>query len=231
MAVYDPSTPPERQVQSWACSIRAATWILRSLGVNVTAAQLQEEMVPGYVTPELGLLDGRGAGLADIVRHPLPPETPVEVLWAPSWDDVVARAGRGPIGIGSGSLYHWLNVAATIDAATLSAPNPAPNYPPDSPLHDTLTRAQFDQYAPWALVFVQAAPAPPVVVPPAAPSYSVGSGILDAMTANGDGPASDEMFFGEPGRGWSEAYSLIGRRYTWVASLGRCFVNEGWTAR
>lgn len=239
MAVYNPDTPPERQVSDWACSIRATRWILESLGIHVDVGALQGEMVPTYVTPELGLLDGRGIGLAEVLRRHLPPETPVEVLWAPSWDDVVARAGQGPIGVGSGSLYHWLNVARVLDATTLDAPNPAPNYPPGAPLLDRLTRAQFDQYAPWALVFVQVAtsddPAPPVVVePPApapeppAPGFRVGSGILSMMAMRGESPASDEVYFGEGSHGWSEAFSTLGRRYTYLASSGKIIVDEGW---
>lgn len=197
---------------------------------------LQGEMVPGYVTPDLGLLDGRGVGLAEIVRRHLPPETPVEVLWAPSWDDVVARAGRGPIGIGSGALYHWLNVARVLSPGVLDAPNPAPNYPPGAPLHDNLTRAEFDQYAPWALVFVDATPAvapdpvPVVPPPPAEAAFNVGTGILAAMTKNGEAPATDEVAFGNPGRGWAMAMSNIGRSYTYIMSTGQIVVIEGWGA-
>jgi hypothetical protein len=226
--VYNPDTPPERQIQSWACSIRATAWILRSLGIDVTAAQLQDEMVPNYVTPDLGLLDGRGAGLADIVRHHLPPETPVEVLWAPSWDDVIARAGQGPIGLGSGSLYHWLNVARGLTPDVLDAPNPAPNYPPGGPLLDRLTRSQFDTYAPWALVFVRVTPAPDPSPPPQPPGWVVGSGLMEAMQRGGETPCSDEIHLGEPGRGCAIVGSTIGRLWIWWDSIGLAVSIEGW---
>jgi hypothetical protein len=180
--VYDPTTPPERQIQSWACSIRTLTWMLKSLGVNIDAGTLQEEMVPTYVTPDVGLLDGRGNGLAAVARNHLPPAVTVSVFWAPSWDDLLERAGRGPIGIGSGALYHWLDVAAPIDANTVRTANPAPNYPPGAPLGDTLTRDQFNQYAPWALVMAEAGAAPvPTPTPP--PSvWTVPSGVFAGMT-------------------------------------------------
>jgi hypothetical protein len=230
MVTYNPDTPPERQVQSWACSIRATRWILESLGIHVDVSALQSEMVPTYVTPKDGLLDGRGIGLAEVLRRHLPPETPVEVLWTPSWDDVVARAGRGPIGVGSGSLYHWLNIARVLSPGVLDAPNPAPNYPPGAPLHDNLTRAEFDKYAPWALVFVQvvpvAKPAPPAPTPQ--PGFIVGEGLLAAMTRRGEVPATSEVYFGEGSRGWSEAFSSLGRRYTYLASSGKVIVSEGW---
>jgi hypothetical protein len=231
MLTYNLYTPPERQVQDWACSIRATRWILESLGIHVDVGALQSEMVPTYVTPKDGLLDGRGIGLAEVLRRHLPPETPVEVLWAPSWDDVIARAGRGPIGIGSGSLYHWLNVARVLSPGVLDAPNPAPNYPPGAPLHDNLTRAEFDKYAPWALVFVQVAPTVDPAPPAPAPEprgYVVGSGLLNAMTKVGESPASDEVHHGESGRGYAEAFSTLGRRWTWVDSLGIVVVYEGW---
>lgn len=229
---YNLYTPPERQIHSWACSIRTATWMLKSVGVQIDAGAMQDEMVPTYVTPDLGLLDGRGIGLAEVLRRHLPPETPVEVLWAPSWDDVVARAGRGPIGIGSGSLYHWLNVARLLSPGVLDAPNPAPNYPPGAPLHDNLTRAEFDQYAPWALVFVQVVPvvAPPVPQPEPIPEpgFVVGPGLLAAMTRRGEIPATSEVYFGPARQGWSEAFSSLGRRYTYLASSGKVIVSEGW---
>jgi hypothetical protein len=185
--IYNPDTPPERQVQKWACSIRTATWMLKSLGVRIDAGTLQGEMVPRYVTPDDGLLDGHGNGLADVLRAHLPAETRVEVLWAPSWGDVVARAGRGPIALGSGSLYHWLNVARLLSPGVLDAPNPAPNYPPGEPLHDDLTRAEFDKWAPWALVFIEVLP---VVAPVPAedPSLTIVAlrGRVAALTAERD---------------------------------------------
>lgn len=238
---YNPDTPPERQIQDFACSIRAATWMLKSVGVQIDAGQMQTEMVPTYVTPEVGLLDGRGIGLAEVIRRHLPPETPVEVLWAPSWDDVVARAGRGPIGVGSGSLYHWLNVARVLSPGVLDAPNPAPNYPPGAPLHDSLTRAEFDQYAPWALVFVQvtmaddpapAPPAPPAPAPePPAPTpvgFSVGPGVLAEMARRGDEPITSEVYHKDDNgiTQYSETLGKSGSRYAWTPSTGRIYVTH-----
>jgi hypothetical protein len=168
---YNADAPPERQVQSWTCSIRTTAWMLDTLGLGVEIGALQDEMSPAYVTPQLGLLDGHGHGLAAVLKAHLPPGTPVEVLWAPTWDDLAARAGRGPCGIGSGGLYHWLGVARQLDEQTMRTANPAPNYPPASPLGDRLTRAQFDQWSPWALVFVpvvaaESAPTAPPAPPP-----------------------------------------------------------------
>jgi hypothetical protein len=232
MITYNPDTPPERQISSWACSIRTATWMLKSVGVQIDAGQMQDEMVPTYVTPDLGLLDGRGIGLAEVLRRHLPPETPVEVLWAPSWDDVVARAGRGPIGIGAGRpLYHWLNVARVLSPGVLDAPNPAPNYPPGAPLHDNLTRAEFDKYAPWALVFVQVAPVAKPVPPaptPVPPSFRVGPGVLAEMARRGDEPITSEVYFKDDA-GVTQYSATIGRSgstYQWAPSTGLVYVTH-----
>jgi hypothetical protein len=97
-----------------------------------------------------------------------------------------------------------------------------------------MSRQQFDALGPFSMVVVTwQDPAPPVVVKPPAPApapagFVVGDGILKAMTKNGETPASNEEQ--SPGGGWSEAYSSIGRRYTWVPSLGKVFVTEGWHA-
>jgi lysozyme len=53
--------------------------------------------------------------------------------------------------------------------------------------------------------------------PPIPSGYSVGEGILTAMTAHGDVPATDEVF----SQGFSEAFAQSGARYVWVGSLGR----------
>lgn len=56
------------------------------------------------------------------------------------------------------------------------------------------------------------------------PTYSVGPGILAAMAANGDDPATDELFFKHGERdAWSEAYGQSGARYVYIVSLNRTF--------
>lgn len=58
-----------------------------------------------------------------------------------------------------------------------------------------------------------------------APAYSVGEGILKAMTDRGDSPASDELFqHSADGRDeWSEAMGISGTRYLWLPRVGRVF--------
>lgn len=149
LMVFNPNTAPERQQQPWACSIRTATWMLRSLGVDIDAGRLQAVLVPDYVTPELGLLQGDGSGLAAVLADQSGCTT--GHAWV-SWDWLQAHAGTMPIGIGSPSLYHWLAVRDVNPDGTLALANPAPGY---RGLYDTMTEAQFDQWAPWAGVWIE----------------------------------------------------------------------------
>lgn len=156
--VYNPQQPPERQIQNWVCAIRVTTWMLKSLGVNIDAGTLQDEMVPGTVSRELGLLDARGYGIASTLGRHLPSHAKIEVLETVTWQQLRDRAGRGPIGLGSHDprLYHWFNVAEILDNNNFRAPNPAPNYPQAMALGDVLSKEEFDTYAgTWSAVFVE----------------------------------------------------------------------------
>ena len=230
---YNAQQPPERQVQDWTCSIRSTAWCLKSLGLPVDIGALQDEMVPRYVTPQLGLLDGRGYGIAEVLKAHLPADWAGRVAVAErvDWAGLYDRAGLGPIALGLHGAYHWLNVAQLLDDGTLSAPNPAPKYPQGTPIGDILTRDEFEHFGPVSAVFVDAAvvpvPGPEPGLPPVSPEYVVGQGLLDAMAAHGDEPGSSEIFMK---RGttdeWSEALGASGARYLWLPSAGRSFRYE-----
>jgi hypothetical protein len=227
---FNPHQPPERQVQDWTCSIRSTAWCLKSLGLPVDIGALQDEMVPRYVTPALGLLDGRGYGLAEVIRAHLPADWAGRVAVAErvDWAGLYDRAGSGPIALGLHGAYHWLNVAQLLDDGTLSAPNPAPKYPTGTPIGDVLTRDEFEHFGPVSAVFVDASAAPIAGpepgVPGAVPDYSVGQGILDAMAAHGDVPGSDEVYLKAGTRdAYSEAAAQSGGRYLYLPSVGRVF--------
>lgn len=160
MLVYNPSTPPERQVQSWVCSIRATAWTLKSLGLPVDIGALQDEMSPKYVTPEVGLLDGRGYGIAEVLKAHVPAEwgDRVHVFEAISWPELWSLAGKGPIALGLHGAYHWINVASQQSDGSLAAPNPSPKYPDVAPIGDTLTQDEFNRWGPESAVWINAAP-------------------------------------------------------------------------
>ena len=220
---YNASQPPERQVQDWSCSIRSTAWSLKSLGLPVDIGALQDEMVPRYVTPALGLLDGRGYGIAEVLTAHLPHDwsSRVHVFERIDWPTLWQHAGTGPICCGLHSAYHWINVAAPQSDGHLSAPNPAPKYPASAPIGDVLTSDELGLYGPASAVWIDAAPL--VTEPPAEP-YLVGQGILAAMTAHGDVPGSDEVYVKEGGRdAWSEALALSGTRYLYLPSASKTF--------
>ena len=56
------------QLTVFSCSVGATFWCRRSLGVDITQAALQEQMVPDLVLPDLGLLDSSGATVARLLR-------------------------------------------------------------------------------------------------------------------------------------------------------------------
>jgi hypothetical protein len=61
-------------------------------------------------------------------------------------------------------------------------------------------------------------------VQPTAPTRDVGSGILAAMAANDDDPASDELFFKKGNKDeWSEAYGTSGARYVYLFATNRVY--------
>jgi len=221
--IYNPDTPPQRQLQDWTCSIRTTAWMLESLGLPVDISDLQDEMVPRYVTPALGLLDARGFGLAAVLTSHLPPSYGPRVQVYPeiSWADLVARAGSGPVGLGLHGAYHWLAVAKPLPDGTLSSPNPAPKYPGQAPIGDILTQDEFATYGPVSCVWVDNTPlaAPPVPDDVYAPWYGlVGSGLLDAMQADGTFPAQSRSTWLPLGSSPSEieeCVALSGTVYRW----------------
>lgn len=169
---YNPNQPPERQVQSWTCSIRSTAWMLKSLGLPVEIGPLQDEMSPRYVTPEQGLLDARGYGIAETLKAHLPAEWDdrVHVFETIAWDELWSRAGSGPLALGLRGAYHWLNVARQRGDGDLDAPNPAPNYPQAAPIGDVFSRAEFDRYGPASAVWIDAAVAVDEPGPPPPPT-------------------------------------------------------------
>lgn len=167
--IYNPSQPPERQVQSWTCSIRATAWMLKSLGLPVDIGALQDEMVPQYVNSDVGLKDARGYGIADVLKAHLPPEWAdrVHVFERISWPELWSLAGKGPLGVGLHGAYHWLNGAAQMADGSLSSPNPAPKYPAAAPIGDVLTQDEFNLYRPASAVWINAATTDVPILTPA----------------------------------------------------------------
>jgi hypothetical protein len=229
---YTPNQPPERQVQDWTCSIRTTAWMLKSLGLPVDIGALQDEMVPRYVTPALGLLDGRGYGIAEVLKNHLPPDWDgrVRVYERIAWPELYAQAGSGPIGIGLHGAYHWLNVAAQQTDGSLISPNPAPKYPTASPIGDVLLQDEFDHYGPVSAVWVDAqaiAVEQPDPADPYAPwAGKIGSGLLMLLQEDATVPAQSSSTWlplGKSPADVEECLGLNGWMYRWILSSNQGF--------
>ncbi len=147
--IFEPTTPPVRQTDSWSCSVASAAWMLHSIGITESYAALEAaELAAGLVSAQDGLEVGSGGPLADWLGATFGVET--DQIFPVSWDWLLAHAGTMPIAIGSGSLYHWVAVADVVGESLLLA-NPAPGY---KGVGDTMTEAEFDKWAPWACVWI-----------------------------------------------------------------------------
>jgi hypothetical protein len=179
--IYNPNQPPERQVQDWTCSIRSTAWCLKSLGLPVDIGDLQDEMVPRYVTPDLGLLDGRGYGIAEVLQAHLPPDWAgrVHVLERVDWGQLWGAAGSGPIALGLHGAYHWIAVARQRADGDLDAPNPAPKYPSAGPIGDILSSSELTAWGPASAVWVDARAETAEPAPPPPPSGTLEQQIED----------------------------------------------------
>jgi len=154
---FDPNTPTELQVQDFSCSIRSITWVLKSLGVDIDAGTLEDEMVPSIVTRKDGLLDSRGYGLADVLKRHLDPQwhNRIRVYESLTWADMQLRATGGPMALGGRGWYHWTAVRGLNPDGSLKLANPAPGW---KGVQQTLTRADWDRLGPWSGVLVDATP-------------------------------------------------------------------------
>jgi hypothetical protein len=227
--VYGPEIPESvyRQQNSWSCAVRAtyaALWVLAQKGLIPPVSygddglrDVYNLLVPTYDDASVGLHDATGAGIVQALR---------------SWgieahnkegvtiEEVRAKAGKIPVLIGGRAWNHWVYVRGVESDGTLILANPAGKWMGiGSELLDSFTRL-----GPFSMVWI---PVPdPGPVP--ATAFSVGEGILYAMTRRGEVPASNEE--PSPGGGWRTAKSNIGRTYDYIVSTGQIVVTEGWGA-
>jgi SH3-like domain-containing protein len=156
--VFNAALPVELQLTDFSCAVGATFWFLRSIEVDLTQQALQDLMVPTLVSPDLGLLDGTGAGIARFLRD----HFGLATTNAPkvSFDDVAARAGQQPIVMGGHAWYisaegratgHWVGVRG-FDGTQLLLANPGgtgPNFG-----QQTLDRAGFRQRGGFSAVWM-----------------------------------------------------------------------------
>jgi hypothetical protein len=148
---FNPDTPDEYQRQSWSCSIRAATWLEKSVGFDVPAEEMQDKMVAaGVVNSEVGLTDATGSGLRDFLGD----EFGLAVHSAPEihWEWLTQLAGNTPMIFGGRAWNHWAGIRG-YDPETdeLLVMNPAGAW---MGVGDRMNRDQFNDLGAFAVVWV-----------------------------------------------------------------------------
>lgn len=144
---YDPWEPITPQRKDWDCSAAATAWMGRSLGwgwAELDVAFAFQDL--GIATPQLGLLDGTGAGIVRwLSLQPMPARSA-----SATWSMMLDRDWSCPLIMGSSNWYHWVGVRGIDPQGVLDLANSAPGW---AGIYQTMTRSQFehfgDFYAVW----------------------------------------------------------------------------------
>jgi len=172
---YNPDAPIDAQPDPWSCALQSTQWLLRSIGRNPDASDpvgdpwLKSQLVPGIISPQVGLQDASGAQLAAWINREYGQEMGFVAHAADvTFDDVLAGAGTNPTLIGGrrwGAGGHWAGVRRADANGLLELANPAPGY---TGVGTHLDRAEWDARGPWTAVWIdRMSTLPPVVLPPA----------------------------------------------------------------
>jgi hypothetical protein len=210
---FNYNEPAHLQEDSFDCSQESLEWGLYAVGRAPAENWLEPTMIAeGVMSPELGLLDHTGAGLADFVRrHYGSGETPRDIFDANntcpiSWDDLVPEIDPHPpypvlLGLpnwGGPGLGHWAGIRGFSPGGIVLA-NPATGATYGQTI---LMREQFERMAGGNASIVrilhpdlttsEPAPPPPAPAPPLAAWKQEGLDMLHA----------DDQAFREKIRAW-----------------------------
>lgn len=144
---YDPNALIRSQSWDWDCSAAATAWLGRSLGWSWLESDVAYEFVrAGIATPQLGLLDGTGAGIVRwLAQQPFN-----AINLQPSWDDLVTRLTSCPAIMGSTRWYHWIGVRYLAPGGSLAIANSAPGW---AGIWQSLSRDEFEMFGDfWAVI-------------------------------------------------------------------------------
>lgn len=187
---YNRNEPAHPQEDSFDCSQESLEWALYALGRRPDEGWLEPTMIAeGVMSPQQGLLDASGAGLAAFVRRQygefgFDANNEPSVDWAWAAHEGAANAdgsGHGyPVLLGGrrfGAEGHWIGLKDYDPArGVLLIANPANGF---DGIGQTLTQAQFEARGPWSAVriwhpdLLAAEPAPPPPLPPSPPKMTV----------------------------------------------------------
>ncbi len=173
-----PDAPIDQQPNDWSCALQSTQWLLRSIGRNPDASNpvgdpwLTSELVPGIISPDVGLRNATGQPLADWITRTYGAEMGFLAQASPvTFDDVAAGAGVNPMIIGGRAWNHWAGVRALRSDGALRIANPSSGW---KGVDQSMSRAQFDALGPFSCVWIDRASTltapPPVPVPPTPPA-------------------------------------------------------------
>ena len=155
---FNPTVPPRRQRDRWACGPSALGWALDSLGLNVAHDYIVAGMVgPGYLVPVdgFGMRDKTGVDMAEYINHDFA-FMGVEATAYPhvEWHAVTAEAGRWPLILYGEGWGHWTAVRGLrIPGGYLMLANGAD--PLRAEPRQELTRDDFATLGPFHMVTVR----------------------------------------------------------------------------
>lgn len=147
---YNPDQPQMNQRKDWDCSAAATAWMGRSLGwgwAELDVAWSFQEL--GIATPQLGLLDGTGAGIVRWLSLQPMPATNQRT----SWSMLADRDWSCPLIMGSSRWYHWVGVRGFDSDGVLTLANSAPGW---AGIWQSLTESQFESFGDFYSVTPQA---------------------------------------------------------------------------
>jgi hypothetical protein len=144
---YDPTSAQYNQVRDWDCSAAATAWMGRSLGWGWQELDVAYSFVAqGLATPQLGLLDGSGAGIVGWLAQQPFTATNDRV----GWDWVTQLLHTCPLIMGSSAWYHWVGVRYVQDDGQLALANSAPGW---GGIYQTMSIEQFNRFGDFYAVF------------------------------------------------------------------------------
>ena len=126
--------------------------MLKSLGRDVSLANVSDEMLnANVVSRDVGLLDSRGTGLAQLIKTTWNEQAFNKANV--TFDEVAAMAGRYPIAIGGRAWTHWTGVRGVSPEGELLLANPGGTGPRFG--QQRLNREQFEVLGPFSAVWIE----------------------------------------------------------------------------
>jgi len=145
--------PADRQDVPWDCAACSTAWSMRTVGYNVSEADVVAGLGPGRISPTYGLLDASGAGLVSFLGEQ---GIAADNDDSASWQDIMDAAGFQPMVMGGRQWGHWVAVRIGADAVgrpdleVIALMNPSPGY---GGVGDLIYPDDFSRLGPFSAVW------------------------------------------------------------------------------